>query len=442
MLKKKRRQNTIKGVLNNGTWIEEPSKVKAEFFSHFSNRFSDMDTPRISIGDVPLNPISEEKRDYLERDVSIDEVKKAVWDCGGDRAPGPDGFTFKFLKVFWDVIKNDVIRLVNQFFKTTYFPKGYNSSFIALIPKTGDAKLSSVIGSCISAEQSAFLKGRNILDGPLILNECMAWYRKRKKALMAFKVDFEKAFNSLSWKYLDEIMGKFGFGCKWRNWISGRLMNSRASILVNGSPTNEFVMQKGLRQGDPMSPFLFILAMEGLHALISKAKSLGLYKGVNIGCGSMNISHLLYADDVTFVGDWDQSNAYNLISILRCFYLVSGLKININKSKIIGVNVPKDDINNMADVLGCGIEKISMIYLGVPVGGNMKRCENWKPIVQKFVAKMSHWKAKILSVGGRLSLIKAVLGNMPTYYMSLYWMPITIQNQLESMRNHFLLEGT
>ncbi|GKE37109.1 RNA-directed DNA polymerase, eukaryota, reverse transcriptase zinc-binding domain protein, partial [Tanacetum coccineum] len=297
------------------------------------------------------------------------------------------------------------------------------------------------IGSCISAEQSAFLKGRNILDGPLILNECMAWYRKRKKALMVFKVDFEKAFDSLSWKYLDEIMGKLGFGCKWRNWISGCLMNSRASILVNGSPTNEFVMQKGLRQGDPMSPFLFILAMEGLHALISKAESLGLYKGANIGRGSIKISHLLYADDVTFVGEWAQSNAYNLISILRCFYLVSGLKININKSKIIGVNVPENDIINMAFVLGCGIEKIPMLYLGVPVGGNMKRCENWKPIVQKFASKMSQWKAKILSVGGRLSLIKAVLGNIPTYYMSLYWMPITIQNQLESMRNRFFIGG-
>ncbi|GJU55544.1 RNA-directed DNA polymerase, eukaryota [Tanacetum coccineum] len=413
MLKKKRRQNTIKGILNNGTWIEEPGKVKAEFFSHFSNRFSDMDTPRISIGDVPLNPITEEKRDYLEREVSIDEIKKAVWDCGAIEL-SPDGFTSS--------------------------PISLNDANTELLEKSLQLAQFCYWES-LSAETLAFLKGRNILDGPLILNECMAWYRKRKKALMVFKVDFEKAFDSLSWKYLDEIMGKLGFGCKWRNWISGCLMNSRASILVNGSPTNEFVMQKGLRQGDPMSSFLFILAMEGLHALISKAESLGLYKGANIGRGSIKISHLLYADDVTFVGEWAQSNAYNLISILRCFYLVSGLKININKSKIIGVNVPENDIINMAFVLGCGIEKIPMLYLGVPVGGNMKRCENWKPIVQKFASKMSQWKAKILSVGGRLSLIKAVLGNIPTYYMSLYWMPITIQNQLESMRNRFFIGG-
>ena len=126
-------------------------------------------------------------------------------------------------------------------------------------------RLSSVIGSCVSSEQSAFIKGRNILDGPLVLNECMAWYRKKNKPLMVFQVDIEKAFDSLRWEYLDEIMEKLGFGLKWRKWIFGCLMNSRASILVNGSPTPEFEIQKGLRQGDPMSPFLFILAMEGLH---------------------------------------------------------------------------------------------------------------------------------------------------------------------------------
>ncbi|GJY77297.1 putative RNA-directed DNA polymerase, eukaryota, reverse transcriptase zinc-binding domain protein [Tanacetum coccineum] len=452
MLKKKRRQCSIKGILTNGTWIEEMT------------RFSNSDTPRILIGDIPVNPISPEQREFLEREVSNEEIKKAVWECGGDRAPGPDGFTFMFFKSFWDVIQNDVVRFVRQFFNTNRFPKGCNSSFIALIPKIEDAKyvsdfrpisligcqykiigkilanrLGSVIGSCVSIEQSAFLKGRNILDGPLILNECLAWYRKRKKSLMVFKVDFEKAFDSLRWEYLDEIMGKLGFGSKWRKWISGCLRNARASVLVNGSPTNEFEIQKGLRQGDPMSPFLFILAMEGLHALMCKAESVGLYKGASIG--NISISHLLYADDVTFVGAWSQSNVCNLISILRCFFMVSGLRININKSKIVGINVFDEDVSNMAVVLGCGVEKLPMTYLGVPVGGNMRICDNWKRIIQKFEAKLSNWKAKLLSIGGRLSLIKAVLGNLPTYFMSLYWMPISIQNRLESIRNRFFIGG-
>ncbi|GJY87422.1 RNA-directed DNA polymerase, eukaryota, partial [Tanacetum coccineum] len=464
MLKKKRRQCSIKGILTNGTWIEEPDKVKTEFYSHFCKRFSNSDTPRISIGDIPVNPISPEQREFLKREVSNEEIKKAVWECGGDRAPGPDGFNFMFFKSFWDVIQNDVVRFVRQFFNTNRFSKGCNSSFIALIPKIEYAKyvsdfrpnsligcqykiigkilanrLGSVIGSCVSIEQSAFLKGRNILDGPLFLNECLAWYRKRKKSLMVFKVDFEKAFDSLRWEYLDEIMGKLGFGSKWRKWISGCLINARASVLVNGSPTNEFEIQKGLRQGDPMSPFLFILAMEGLHALMCKDESVGLYKGASIG--NISISHLLYADDVTFVGAWSQSNVCNLIFILRCFFMVSRLRININKSEIVGINVFDEDVSNMAAVLGCGVEKLPMTYLGVPVGGNMRICDNWKRIIKKFEAKLSNWKAKLLSIGGRLSLIKAALGNLPTYFMSLYWMPISIQNRLESIRNRFFIGG-
>ncbi|GKE78021.1 hypothetical protein Tco_1544141, partial [Tanacetum coccineum] len=147
--------------------------------------------------------------------------------------------------------------------------------------------------------------------------------------------------------------------------------------------------------------------MEGLHALMCKAESVGLYKGASIG--NISISHLLYADDVTFVGAWSQSNVCNLISILRCFFMVSGLRININKSKIVGINVFYEDVSNMAVVLGCGVEKLPMTYLGVPVGGNMRICDNWKRIIQKFEAKLSNWKAKLLSIGGRLSLIKAVL---------------------------------
>ncbi|GJR98826.1 RNA-directed DNA polymerase, eukaryota, reverse transcriptase zinc-binding domain protein [Tanacetum coccineum] len=286
-------------------------------------------------------------------------------------------------------------------------PKDYNSSFIALIPKVSNAKfvndfhhisligcqykiigkllanrLGSVIRSCISSEQYAFIKGRNILDGPLILNEVMAWYRKRKKELMVFKVDFEKAFDSLRWDYLDMIMGKLGFGHKWCFWIFGCLHSARSSILVNGSPASEFDICRGLRQGDPLSPFLFILAMEGLHMLTHKAEAMGIFKGV-----------------------------------------------------------PEAIVSNMAYSIGCEVAGFPMKYLGVPVGCNMAICFNWKVITQTFSSKLALWKARLLSVGGRLSLIKYVLGHLPTYYMSIYPMPSTIVKKLESMRNQFFLGG-
>ncbi|GKC64300.1 RNA-directed DNA polymerase, eukaryota, reverse transcriptase zinc-binding domain protein, partial [Tanacetum coccineum] len=213
-------------------------------------------------------------------------------------------------------------------------------------------RLNIVIGDCISPMQSAFIKGRYILDGPLILNEVLDWYRQRKKEFMDFKVDFEKAFDSLRWDFLDLILDKLGFGSKWRAWISGCLHNARSSLLINGSPTKEFELFRGQRQGDPMSPFLFILAMEGLHALTHKAKVLGLFKGASI----------------------------------------------------------VEDVSQMANIIGCGASQFPLKYLGVPVGYNIERCTNWNAIIKKFSSKLCSWKARLLSVGGRLLLNKSVLG--------------------------------
>lgn len=466
ILKKKRRNKAIKGVLKYGSWIEEPTLVKGEFLNHFRKCFAPFEGPRPWLGvDLPKH-LSSLHSESLEVPFSHEEIKRAVWECGGDRAPGPDGFTFAFFKHFWAIIEQDVIRFVEEFYVNAHIPKGCNPSFIALIPKVSDPKvvtdfrpisligcqykiigkllanrISMVIGECVRSEQTAFIKGRNILDGPLILNEVMEWYRKRKRRLMIFKVDFEKAYDSLRWKFLDLVMAEMGFGFKWRRWIEGCLVNARASILVNGVPTDEFEICRGLRQGDPLSPFLFILVMEGLHAVIRKALLIGLFKGALIGQRGFRMSHLIYADDVVFMGDWSLQNANNLIGILRCFFVTSGLKINVQKSKLLGVGVDHAESSEMASILGCGVSTLPLTYLGVPVGCNMSRIDNWKGVLDKFKHKLSTWNSRTLSVGGRLALIKAVLGNLPTYYMSLYKVPVAVEKNLESMRNNFFVGG-
>ncbi|GKB93516.1 putative RNA-directed DNA polymerase, eukaryota, reverse transcriptase zinc-binding domain protein [Tanacetum coccineum] len=383
------------------------------------------------------NCLSPAQCQSLEHQCSREEIKKAVWDCGSDRTPGPNGFTFNFITSFWDLLEADVVRFMHDFFHSGTFPKGCNSSFISLIPKVPNAKfisdfrpisligcqykiigkilangLSTVIRSCVSSEQTTFIK-----------------------------VDFEKAFDSVRWDFLDLVMEKLGFGLKWRFWIHGCLKNARSSVLVNGSPTSEFELFKGLRQGDPLSPLLFILVMEGLHVITCKSVDLGLFRGVLNGRYNLSISHLMYVDDVIFLGEWSQSNIQNLLCMLRCFFLVSGLKINVQKSNISGVSVPDEDAADMAKIVGCGVANFPLKYLGVPVGCNMSRCAHWNPIIQRFSSKLAQWKARLLSVGGRLSLIKSVHGNLPAYCMSIYLMHVSIQKKLESMRNNFFIGG-
>ncbi|GJU64345.1 RNA-directed DNA polymerase, eukaryota [Tanacetum coccineum] len=461
IINKRRNIQNIRGVMVDGNWIENPNDVKKEFFDHFANRFGKPDKPTASISlDFP-NQISHEQSDHMEREVSNDEIKKSVWECGTDKAPGPDGFTFGFFRHFWHLVDRDVCEAVRYFFKFSDLPKGCNSSFIALIPKIPDAnlvkdfrpisligsiykiiakiltnRLVDVLGGIINEVQSAFIKDRQILDGPFILNEVMSWCKKKKKQTLLFKVDFEKAYDSVRWDFLDDVLGKFGFGDKWRKWIQCCLHSSKGSIIINGSPTDEFQFGRGLKQGDPLSPFLFLLIMESLHISFQRVVDAGMFHGIDVG-GLVNLSHMFYADDAVFIGEWSESNITSLIHVLDCFHKVSGLKINMCKSKIMGIEVDNGKVSRAATKFGCLVLKAPFLYLGSYVGGDMNKIQSWKDIIDRIRRRLSRWKMKMLSIGGRLMLIKSVLGSMPIFHMSMFKVPAGVIQILESLRSKF-----
>ncbi|GKA94298.1 RNA-directed DNA polymerase, eukaryota, reverse transcriptase zinc-binding domain protein [Tanacetum coccineum] len=240
----------------------------------------------------------------------------------------------------------------------------------------------------------------------------------------------------MRWDFLDDVLRKFGFGNKWCEWIQSCLKSSRGSILINGSPTEEFQFFKGLKQGDPISPFLFILIMESLHLSFQRVVDVGMFSGIKL-IQSMNISHMFYADDVVFVGKWSDRNINTLIHVLECFYRASGLRMNISKSKIMGVHVEDTKVKHAAAKLGCLTLKSPFSYLGTKVGGSMSRVEAWKEVVEKVQSKLSKWKMKALSIGGRLTLLKSVLGSIPTFHMSIFRVPSSVLHTLESIRCHF-----
>ncbi|GKB82382.1 hypothetical protein Tco_0949277 [Tanacetum coccineum] len=180
--------------------------------------------------------------------------------------------------------------------------------------------------------------------------------------------------------------------------------------------------------------------MESLHVSFQRVIDRVMFSPIIIGTNeTVSISHLFYADDAMFIGKWSSSNANVHVMMLYCFFLVSGLKININKSSIYGLGVNSSEISLMANRIGCMANKLPFTYLGVKVGANMTHISSWNIVVQKVKSKLSSWKAKTLSVGGRLTLIKSVLGALPTYYMSLFRVPDGVLNQLEGLRNSFFL---
>lgn len=427
----------LHGLVVNGVWESNPSLLKEIAFDFFEERFREPVSVRPKMLLANITRLSEVEARSLVAPFTLVEIKEAVWDCNGDRAPGPDGFNFKFLKRFWNCLQHDFVRLFDEFFNSDSFSFGCMSSFIALIPKAKDpvslnefrpisligcvnkviskvmvGRLKNVIGGLISEEQSAFIANRSILDGPLILNEVLSWLNKLKKRGMIFKVDIEKAYDSLNWGFLDSVMEQMNFPDRWRKWVSAILSASRASVLVNGSPTREFKCFRGLRQGDPLSPFLFVIAMEALTSMMKQALDKGLFHGLKCGSDGPLLSHFLYADDAIFVGEWSILNALNICRILRCFYLVSGLRINLSKCRVFGTEVEK---NGLAEVLRCKVGDLPFIHLGLQVGKNMNGIKAWDPVVEIFRKRLSLWKAKQLSVGGRITVLKSVLNALPTY---------------------------
>nr|KAJ0221007.1 hypothetical protein LSAT_V11C200075540 [Lactuca sativa] len=404
IINKHHRVKRINGLKVNGFWITDPSMIKQEVVNHFRERYSEPIRSRPKFISAKFKKLTPQLASSLEKPFSLDEIKSAIWACGSDKASGPNGFSFAFLKKHWDTIGNDFYFAVKYFEASGNIDKGCNSSFITLVPKIQDPntiddfcpicligclyktiakvlaeRLKKVVHLVVSPNQTTLIKDRYILDGTLILNETISWLKKCKKKAFAFKVDFEKASDSLSWGYLDSILEQMNFGTKWRSWIHGCLSSARISVLINGAATSEFSMERGIRQGNPLSPFLFIIATEGLHIAMEEGKEIGIFEGIKLPNHGPSLSHLQYADDVIFLGSWSIENAKNLICILRCFELASGLKINMSKSKIYGFGVQGCELELVARCLNCSIGSIPLIYLGLPIGASMARAVHWNP---------------------------------------------------------------
>nr|GEW61616.1 reverse transcriptase domain, reverse transcriptase zinc-binding domain protein [Tanacetum cinerariifolium] len=217
-----------------------------------------------------------------------------------------------------------------------------------------------------------------------------------------------------------DLHATLGFGSKWGSWIQACLHSSRASVLINGSPKSEFSIKRGLRQRDPLSPFHFILVMKGLHCAMSNAASSGLIRGIKLGSFDITLSNLFYVDDVVIPPEFTYGDLDIIIWILHVFHLALGLRINIYKSNIYDIGVSDVDVSSMASRTGCAAGSFSFTYIGLPFRSNMNIASSWHTLVNRFQKRLSFWKANLLSIGGRLTLIKVVLGSLGLYYLLIF----------------------
>jgi hypothetical protein len=257
------------------------------------------------------------------------------------------------------------LAVCQEFHEHCQFERSLNATFVALIPKKHGAdeikdfrpislvggmykiiakllanRLSFVLGKIISSSQNAFVKGRQILDSVLVANQCLGSRLKADIPGVLCKLDLEKAYDHVNWAFLLYLLRRCGFSEKWRRWISFCISSVRFSILVNGSLCGFFQSSRGIRQGDPLSPMLFIIIMEAFSRMIGKAIGAGLISGFDVSRmdhDPLLILHLLFVDDTLIFCGADPDHILHLRPILIWFEATLGLNVNLGKSELVQV---------------------------------------------------------------------------------------------------------
>jgi hypothetical protein len=357
----RRRRNAINIIKSDGgEWITEKKRIREHFQAKFIEHFSEeeVEFPPNLEGLVP-HSITTEENEELYRIPTPQEIKKALFDMPTLKTLGPDGFPVLFYKKYWDIVGNNVIKAVLNFFQDGRLLPEVNNSSIVLIPKIPNptsvnhfrpislcnvvyktiakilvARIRPLLHKLISPCQSAFIPGRWIAENGVIVHEMLHSFKKRKvkNGLKAIKLDLQKAYDRVNWNFLQAILRNFGFNDIFVGWIMECVTSVSYALLINGGKTKSFIPSRGLRQGDPLSPYLFILSQDILSRIIENQFNGGGLSGVKASIGSPAITHVMYADDIVIFSKATRNEASNLNHCIEKYCKWSGQLVNRNKS--------------------------------------------------------------------------------------------------------------
>ncbi|KAG0476032.1 hypothetical protein HPP92_012873 [Vanilla planifolia] len=279
------------------------------------------------------------------------------------------------------------------------------------------SRLSTLLPSIISVEQSAFIKGRNITDNILMVEEMLSRLNKRRKfSNVILKLDFKAAFDKLGWSFLLAALRARGFSEKFCDLVLNVLDATWLSVLINGFPKGFFKPRRGVRQGDPLSPALFIIALDALSRCLTAAvasRSIQAYVTPKL---SRPITHLAFADDVIIFTTANRASLKQLSTLLQTFLNASSLELNRSKSSVIHAHSPSAGARRRTqNILGFHHAKLPFLHLGCWLDVGRPRACHFQPLLDKIKSRISAWQNKLLSMGGKKVLINSVLSSMSAY---------------------------
>jgi hypothetical protein len=281
------------------------------------------------------------------------------------------------------------------------------------------------------------------LDSVLIANECLDSRMRSGEARLLCKLDLTKAYDHVNWDFLLYMFQMCGFGERWRDWIEFCISMVKFSILANDTPSSFFQSSRGLRQGDLLSPLLFVVVMESLSRMLNATMLQSLLIGFFVGTmdnEELVVNHLLFADDTLIFCGEQAEHVCNLKCTFLCFKAASGLRINLGKSKIVPIG-EVENVDSLAHIQGCRVASLPMTYLGLPLGASFKSISIWSGVLEKVERWLASWQKIYSSNGGQVTLIKSTLSSIPTYYLSLFSIPVSVAKRLERFQREFLWSG-
>jgi hypothetical protein len=466
----RRKRNRILSIKDNmGNWIhleaDIATLVRKGFMDLFCTSMSSAPRSIWSINNWKAC-ISEGDSLTLSQPISSSEVKVALWSMKPFKAPGPDGLHAGFFQRTWTTVSESVVKEVQGIFNCGVVPEYLNQTLITLIPKCVGAdclskfrpiglcntiykvvtkiivlRLRPLLDKLISPLQTAFVPGRKGIDNMIIVQELVHSLSLKKglAGFVAIKIDLEKAYDRIEWQFIRDMLNLFKVPNFLSNIIMSCVSTSSISVLLNGGKLESFLPSRGIRQGDPLSPYIFIMCMEFLSYLIHERCSDNLWDPVKAARNGPVFSHLFFADDLVLFAKADRKNCQSIKEVLETFCDLSGQKVNSCKSKAyFSPNVNPDQRRELCSVLGIDSTPDLGKYLGFPIKHSGSSVHDFDFIIDRMQTKLTGWKAKLLSMAGRVILTQAVTSAIPSYVMQGIMLPAKILNSIDRVNRNFI----
>ncbi|CAN1261908.1 LINE-1 retrotransposable element ORF2 protein [Linum perenne] len=456
---------------SDGHIISDPDLIVSEFISYYKLLLGTEDAsvkpPAVKdLKNLLCRFITPAHCTLLCKPVTRDEVKSVMFHMSNDRSPGPDGYSAGFYKATWDIVGEDFASAIIEFFDSSNLISELNVTSLTLIPKVANptqvrdfrpisccnlfykciakilaSRMQLVLPDIISPSQSGFIKDRKIVDNVLLAQELVRTYSHAGVSpRCTIKVDLMKAFDSVHWGYLFNILEAMDFPAHFTGWLKSCVFSASYSISLNGGIHGFFPAKKGVRQGDPLSPYLFVIAIEGLSRLLDSA---GISRALpyHPQCLKVRLTHLAFADDMMIFSNGSYYGLEVICDILSKFATWSGLRVNPDKCDIFSAGIPDCALASMKSLSGFRIGSLPVKYLGLPLIANKLRVRDCDLLIDKITKRIRGWNARTLSFAGRLQLVSSVLQSLAQYWMSVFLLPSGVIKKVQQFCCSYLWGG-